>query len=127
MADHPFQIMTRRQAHARGEVRFYTGKPCKHGHVAYRYVSTGACITCLTQTFKRRISPWTKELEPYVTEQLWCPGTLKRDDRLIMRHYLQRCIFEFTRSRGKMTPGLEVAAAQIDARPPQLANPNLVD
>lgn len=127
MSDHPFQIMTRRQAHSRGELRYYTGAPCKHGHVGYRYVSTGACINCLTQTFKRRVSPWTKELEPYVTESLWVKAELARDERLLMRHYLQRCIFAYLRERALMTPGLEVAAAQIEARPPQLENPNLTD
>jgi hypothetical protein len=25
---------------------YYTGKPCKHGHVARRYKSSGACLEC---------------------------------------------------------------------------------
>lgn len=37
----------RKQAHDRGESVFFTGKPCKHGHVSHRYVSTGGCIECL--------------------------------------------------------------------------------
>ena len=33
-------------AKAAGRARYFTGKPCKHGHVAERFVSNGGCITC---------------------------------------------------------------------------------
>lgn len=26
--------------------KYYTGRPCKYGHLAYRYTMTGACIDC---------------------------------------------------------------------------------
>jgi hypothetical protein len=42
------QIMSRRDAHARGLDRFYTGKPCTRDHYSDRYTSNGACIACLT-------------------------------------------------------------------------------
>lgn len=29
-----------------GEARYYTGRPCKHGHLSVRDTVTGACIEC---------------------------------------------------------------------------------
>lgn len=40
-------------AAARGEGRFNTGVPCKHGHLSDRYTSTGACIECLNPRLTR--------------------------------------------------------------------------
>ena len=36
------------KAHAKlkGEIRYYTGKLCKHGHKAERYVKTSCCVMC---------------------------------------------------------------------------------
>jgi hypothetical protein len=40
-------IITKQQAIAAGSRHFYTGKPCKYGHLAARYVLNGACMECL--------------------------------------------------------------------------------
>lgn len=42
------EIIGRHDAHARGLRLFYTGKPCKHGHLAQRYVVNGSCTACLS-------------------------------------------------------------------------------
>lgn len=39
-------LFTRVDAAMRGLTRFYTGKPCKNGHIAERYVSNRHCISC---------------------------------------------------------------------------------
>lgn len=36
----------RRQAIEAGEKFYFTGRPCRHGHIAARYVSCGACLPC---------------------------------------------------------------------------------
>lgn len=41
-----FSIMKRRAAHDAGLTKFYTGRPCIHGHDAQRWVVTGACVAC---------------------------------------------------------------------------------
>lgn len=41
---HP--LITRKQAEAVGANRYYTGKSCKRGHLAQRYVKTGICVGC---------------------------------------------------------------------------------
>jgi hypothetical protein len=40
------QIISRAEAKAKGLNRYFTGKPCKHGHVAERVVFNGACVEC---------------------------------------------------------------------------------
>lgn len=40
------EIVTRAQALAKGLKRYFTGKPCKHGHVAERHSADGACYEC---------------------------------------------------------------------------------
>ena len=36
----------RATAKASGLTRYFTGRPCKHGHVAERFVSNGWCVEC---------------------------------------------------------------------------------
>lgn len=43
-------VISRVDAHKQGLVKFFTGTPCKHGHLEERYVSTGGCKGCLTFT-----------------------------------------------------------------------------
>ena len=39
-------IITRKEAKALGLKRYFTGKPCKHGHVCERQVSSKGCVEC---------------------------------------------------------------------------------
>ena len=39
--------MERKEATAKGLKKYNTGRPCKHGHIADRYVESGACSACL--------------------------------------------------------------------------------
>lgn len=40
------QVITRKEAKALWLKRYYTGKPCPHGHVAERLVSNFGCVVC---------------------------------------------------------------------------------
>ncbi|MBC5790661.1 hypothetical protein [Providencia sp. JUb39] len=40
------KVISRKEAAVKGLSRFYTGKPCVHGHVAERFVSNGVCVEC---------------------------------------------------------------------------------
>lgn len=40
-------VVTRKEARTRGLKRYFTGKPCKHGHVAERWVANTGCTVCL--------------------------------------------------------------------------------
>ena len=39
-------FLSLKQARAQGLKRYYTGKPCKNGHVAVRFVQGSQCVTC---------------------------------------------------------------------------------
>ena len=41
--------LSRADAVARGNTRYFTGDPCPKGHVAERMVSTRACVACLSE------------------------------------------------------------------------------
>lgn len=41
-------VVSRRTAEARGLKRYFTGKPCKRGHLAERYTSNGKCVACVS-------------------------------------------------------------------------------
>ena len=42
-----FQTGKVREAIDAGKTRYFTGKPCKHGHIAERMVSSGSCCECM--------------------------------------------------------------------------------
>lgn len=45
-------IVTRGQAIAQSKVRYFTGVPCKNGHVTERYVKHYRCVACRMVTVK---------------------------------------------------------------------------
>ena len=40
------EIITRKESLEKGLSRYYTGKPCKHGHISERTTGDGGCIDC---------------------------------------------------------------------------------
>lgn len=47
------QIVNRKQARALGLSKFFTGRPCKNGHVAERYTQSGTCKDCIAVANRR--------------------------------------------------------------------------
>lgn len=45
-------ILTRQEAVALKLSRYFTGQPCKHGHISERYTRSLNCIECLHPTFE---------------------------------------------------------------------------
>jgi hypothetical protein len=42
-----FELVTRAGAKQQGKKRYFTGKPCRHGHISERYVLGAACAECV--------------------------------------------------------------------------------
>ena len=57
-------IMTRKQAAAQGMSKYFTGSPCKNGHIAQRYVKSGTCEDCIRESRAIIISPRAELLPP---------------------------------------------------------------
>lgn len=47
------KVISRKEAQERGLKRYFTGKPCKRGHVAERQVSNWVCLECDNTEEKR--------------------------------------------------------------------------
>lgn len=50
------QIITRQEAIVNGSLRYFTGKPCKRGHISERYVKNGSCHECSLQLRRAKYS-----------------------------------------------------------------------
>jgi len=48
--------MTWAEAKSLGLIKYYTGKPCKKGHIAERYTKSGTCVECLKESCVNRIN-----------------------------------------------------------------------
>lgn len=46
-------VIGRMEAAIQGMNKFFTGVQCKHGHISQRYVTTGACLSCLRPAIRR--------------------------------------------------------------------------
>lgn len=40
------KIISRKEARLKGELYYFTGKPCKRGHISKRMVRNGTCVSC---------------------------------------------------------------------------------
>ena len=67
------QLISRKEAKAKGLNHYYTGEPCKRGHKDKRLVSTCVCISC-----------------NYVTNQKWKEDNLERFQELSRKNYESR-------------------------------------
>lgn len=56
------QIISRKDAKAKGLKRLFTGRPCSNGHICERYTSSYECVEC-AQT---RATVWAKDHAEYV-------------------------------------------------------------
>lgn len=59
------ELVSRKDAKAAGLTRYFTGKPCPHGHVSQRMTSGTACVECLRQ--RRLVNPDAN----YATVKAW--------------------------------------------------------
>jgi len=51
------EVVSKRQARDAGASTYFTGRPCKHGHLSERYVSNGHCKSCIEVRHKQ----WRKD------------------------------------------------------------------
>lgn len=54
MMDGQPELVSRADAIARGLNRYFTGKPCKHGHLSERVTTTYDCIECRRTIYRER-------------------------------------------------------------------------
>lgn len=96
----------RQEALRTGQPHYFTGKPCKHGHVAERFTKDGGCIKCGEE--KNQQAPHKKLFMAarYRATQEGCPFDITADDVLAIWPVDNRCpIFGtvFQRDRRSVT------------------------
>jgi len=58
------KIISRKEAKERGLKRYFTGKPCKNGHVSERYVGSG-CVECYNKYQRDYHKQWLENNSEY--------------------------------------------------------------
>ena len=75
-------IVTREEALALGLNKYFTGNPCKRGHVAFRYLPGNSCSECLAM--RRQSLSWREKQARYMTDWM----SKNRESRIAyMREY----------------------------------------
>lgn len=82
------KTITRKEAKAQNLTRYFTGKPCKHGHNSERFVSNGECVYChdvrkgyITPTEKKTVRKVVFET-PKMGYLRWKRPMIKSDSRV---------------------------------------------
>ncbi len=57
-------IITREQAKRRRLKRYFTGEPCRHGHVCERFVKRSWCVECANKGLRPERKPPAKTYVP---------------------------------------------------------------
>ncbi|EIZ8816807.1 hypothetical protein ACVZJR_003940 [Cronobacter sakazakii] len=55
--------ITQAEALDKGLTRYYTGRPCTHGHDSQRYTISGECVQCNTERAKRAAQARSEKLK----------------------------------------------------------------
>lgn len=93
------QLTPRELAHDRGELRYFSGKPCRRGHLTARWTSTGNCIECQTRHVVR-----ANRVRNIHTVRMPLPVQFAADDVVAMDIYLHEAAKLFVESRGLKMP-----------------------
>lgn len=91
-----FKPCTREQAAAQGRKLYFTGRPCKHGHTAPRYVTTAGCLGCLEKwKHASAKNPYSHDLVPYIPPAAWRSKRLSSEQLKQLDTYVQECVTAF--------------------------------
>lgn len=79
------QIILKKEAIALGLKKYFTGKPCKHGHISERYVAGGDCICChkiYAQSVAKKQNKYCREWRVINAEKVKKHYEKTRDEKL---------------------------------------------
>ena len=93
--------ISRDEARTQGLTRYFTGKPCRRGHVGERYANGGACVVCEIGKQKARRAA-RKSGQPFPKSRRRKTGGKTVDD-LTGRVFQRLLVLERAPNRGHMT------------------------
>lgn len=59
------EIISRKEAKVKGLDRYFTGKPCKHGHTDQRTTKQATCLTCKKEEYQRNKKTYQSSKKAY--------------------------------------------------------------
>lgn len=101
-------LVSRREARENGLIRYFTGQPCKKGHVAPRLVKGSCCLVCASD----RSLEWQKK------QYLYGPDKFRERNRRNRGKDILNTILRVSRSRAKKR-GLEFTVTKLDVNLPE--------
>jgi 5-methylcytosine-specific restriction endonuclease McrA len=89
------QIISCTAAKAKGLSRYFTGEPCKHGHLEWRFVANRKCVACSLQAVQRwrdqnREEVRRKDRECYASDPVKSKAKNKKRDPEKLRQLARR-------------------------------------
>jgi hypothetical protein len=106
VANLPYNLISRQEAIALGLKRYFTGKPCKYGHIAERWVLNWTCLLCDNAACKQiyqqlrperlaRMAKWAADNPERVKEQARSAARRRRAEnpepgRIYQREWAQQ-------------------------------------
>lgn len=82
----PYQDLpkTRAEAKAAGAAQYFTGKPCKQGHLVPKFTCSGSCTECLASRRREYMREWAQK-NPEVKKERAAAWYEKNRDEIIER------------------------------------------
>lgn len=94
-------ILGRLEAVAVGKTKYFTGLPCKRGHIAERWVSNTGCLDCFRPIrLVQREFGGVMQVQPL----LWAATTADPVRVASLTAYLQDCVKAFDHAQGSKLP-----------------------
>lgn len=114
------KIISREQAQAAGLVRYYTGKPCKHGHISERHTVNSTCCECNALKASRyydnnrdmvkakmaeirKTDAWRKANADYLAAYRVTPEAVTARKEWFAKRYATDSVFAFAKRARNMT------------------------
>lgn len=94
------EIISRQLAADKAKKRFYTGVPCKRGHLSERWTKTGNCIACTKIHYGNALNPIApQDLVAASFTRLYVPRVYTREKMIELRYKLQTFIWQEMQER----------------------------
>lgn len=102
------EIISRDDAHKSGQRRFYTGKPCKKGHLSERQVTNGGCIACMNYKLIPAMSAPNTGLPPtpyiFPSDLTPTPEMIAYVHSRVLAHMVHKAAREYVRLLPRLKP-----------------------
>ena len=124
------EIISREESVSKGLKRYFTGKPCKRGHISERYVSSPTCTACAHSQSLLWIKMNPEKSKKMVRESMrrWRRANVEKSRVQNRTSYYKnhKQTLARARSKNKIWKIANIEKARASIRAWQIANPHLI-